>query len=309
MGNSTQSLKVIFMGTPDFSVVALKALIEAGHKVVCVYAQPPRKSGRGQKLQPTPVHVFAESQGIEVRTPTTLKTEIEQKAFSDLHADVAVVVAYGLILPQSILDAPRLGCLNIHASLLPRWRGAAPIQRAIVAGDDQTGVTIMQMDAGLDTGPMLMQDVTRIGEQKTASDVFEELAIIGGRLIVKVLHGLNNNSVQPQPQPMAGVTYAKKIEKTETRIDWTRTATQIACQIRGLYPMVWFEWQDQRVRVLKANVVMGSGVSGLTLDDRLTVACGDGALQMMQVQPAGKSAMDVAAFLNGRPVAKGSQVK
>ena len=221
-------MKLIFMGTPDFSVSALKALLDAGHEVACVYSQPPRKSGRGQKLSPTPVHAFAEAQGIEVRTPVSLKDPAEQQAFADLNADAAVVVAYGLILPQAVLVAPRLGCFNIHASLLPRWRGAAPIQRAIEAGDDKTGVAIMQMDAGLDTGPVLLMEETTITDTMTAGDLHDVLAALGAKLIVNALQDMPSST----PQPVDGVTYAKKIDKAETRIDWSRPAAAVAAQVR-----------------------------------------------------------------------------
>jgi len=301
-------LKLIFMGTPDFSVCALKDILDAGHDVVCVYSQPPRKSGRGQKMHPTPVHAFAESKGIEVRTPTSLKDEDAQKAFADLEADVAVVVAYGLILPVEILDAPRLGCVNIHASLLPRWRGAAPIQRAIEAGDEQTGVTTMQMDAGLDTGPMLMSETMPIPYDMNAQDLHDALSKMGGRLIIATLLGLTLGNLKSEPQPDHGVTYAKKIDKAETCLNWGRPAAEVAHQIRGLYPMAWFEWQGQRVRVLACEVVDGKGLPGITLDDHLTVACGKLALRLTKLQPAGKGAMDTQAFLNGRPVPTGSSL-
>lgn len=301
-------MRLVFMGTPDFSVSALKSLIDAGHDIIAVYSQPPRKSGRGQKLKPTPVHTYAQSQGIEVRTPVSLKHEDDQRAFADLQADACVVVAYGLILPKAILDAPKLGCFNIHASLLPRWRGAAPIQRAIEAGDAQSGVTIMQMDEGLDTGPMLLVESVDLGDDMTAQDLHDTLSDMGARLIVKVLAGVVNGEVSPQTQPKDGVTYAKKIDKVETRIDWSRTAPDIAAQVRGLYPLMWFERDGQRVRVGAAQVEDGTGVPGTSLDDALLVACGVGALRLINLQPAGKSAMDAQAYLRGHPLAVGKQL-
>jgi len=306
-----QTLRLVFMGTPDFSVSALQALIKAGHDVVAVYSQPPRKSGRGQKLTPTPVHAFATSQGIDVRTPVSLKNVDEQRAFDALNADAAVVVAYGLILPGAILDAPKLGCFNIHASLLPRWRGAAPIQRAIEAGDQQTGVTIMQMDEGLDTGPMLMKESIDIDDDMNAQDLHDLLSDLGARLIVETLSGVSAGRIETEVQPQDGVTYARKIDKAETRIDWTRSAVDLAAQVRGLFPMMWFERDGQRVRVLAARPEQGSGGDGAgqTLDEDLLVACGTGAhksaLRVVRVQPAGKGAMDAGAYLRGYPLKAG----
>lgn len=301
-----QKLKLIFMGTPDFSVTALQALLDAGHEVVCVYSQPPRKSGRGQKLKPTQVHAFAESKGIEVRTPVSLKDADEHQAFADLNADAAVVVAYGLILPAPILNAPRLGCVNIHASLLPRWRGAAPLQRAIEAGDQVSGVTTMQMDAGLDTGPMLMTESLGIPFEMNAQGLHDALAEMGGRLIVATLAGLAAGHLEPEPQSEIGVTYAKKIDKTETRLDWAQSATEVAHKIRGLYPMMWFDWQGQRIRVLAANVEAGSGEPGTALDDKLCIACQTGAVRFLTLQPAGKKPMTPHDFRNGRPIPTGT---
>jgi len=296
------------MGTPDFSVEALKTLLEVGHDVVCVYSQPPRKSGRGQKLHPTPVQAFAETKGIEVRTPVSLRDPTEHQAFAELQADVAVVVAYGLILPEAILQAPRLGCVNIHASLLPRWRGAAPIQRAIEAGDQQTGVTTMQMDAGLDTGPMLMAETMAIPTQMNAQQLHDALAAIGARLIVATLQGLASKSIQAEPQGEHGISYAKKIDKAETQINWAQPAVNVARQIRAFYPLAWFESANQRVRVLAVDVVDGAGDPGTTLDDHLTVACATKALRLTQLQPAGKAAMDTKSYLNGRSVPVGTKL-
>ena len=299
-------VKLVFMGTPDFSVPALKALIDAGHEIVAVYSQPPRKSGRGQKLNPSPVHAFAEAQGIEVRAPVSLKTEEAQQAFAALNADAAVVVAYGLILPQAILDAPKCGCFNIHASLLPRWRGAAPIQRAIEAGDTQTGVTIMHMDAGLDTGPMLLTETIDIVPDMNAQHLHDALSDMGGRLIVAALACVADGGLTSEVQPEDGVTYAKKIDKTETRIDWRRSAVDLARLVRALYPLTWFERDGQRVRVLRATVEEASGEPGAVLDDALLVACAEGALRLIEVQPAGKAAMDAGAYLRGNPLKMGA---
>jgi len=234
-----QPLRLIFMGTPDFSVAALQALLHAGHEVVAVYSQPPRKSGRGQKLTPTPVHAFAEANGHEVRTPVSLKNTDEQRAFAELNADAAVVVAYGLILPKAVLDAPKLGCFNIHASLLPRWRGAAPIQRAIEAGDERSGVTIMEMDEGLDTGAMVLGDAVDIPPDMNAEQLHDALSDMGARLIVEALAGVADGTLTAQPQPDDGVTYAKKIDKAETRIDWNLSAQAISAQVRAFYPLAW----------------------------------------------------------------------
>jgi len=299
-------MRLVFMGTPDFSVTALKALIEAGHEICAVYSQPPRKAGRGQKLKPSAVHAYAESQSIEVRTPVSLKDADAQRAFADLNADAGVVVAYGLILPKAILDAPKMGCFNIHASLLPRWRGAAPIQRAIEARDEETGVTIMQMDEGLDTGPMLMSESLEIPGDMTAQALHDALSEMGGRLIVAALAGIATGRMEAEPQSLDGVTYAKKIDKAETRIDWSRPAVEIAAQVRGFYPMVWFERDGQRVRVLSA-LPEGDAVGqpGETLDDALLVACGTNALRLLRVQPAGKSAMAAAPYLRGHPCGVG----
>lgn len=299
------SLKLGFMGTPDFSVSALKALIEAGHEIACVYSQPPRKSGRGQKLTPTPVHAFAQSQGIEVRTPLSLKSAEEHAAFADLKLDACVVVAYGLILPQEILDAPRHGCFNIHASLLPRWRGAAPIQRAIEAGDPESGVTIMQMDAGLDTGPMVLIERLDIASM-TAGTLHDALAEMGGRLMVETLTLLEAGRLQHTAQPDTGATYAKKILKGDDRIDWTKSAAEIERAVRAFHPRTWFEYNDERIRVLEATVNADCGTPGMTLDKALLVACGDGSVRLNVIQRPGKKPMAAADVLRGYPVASGA---
>lgn len=306
------TLRIAFMGTPDFSVPALAELIAAGHDVVAVYSQPPRKSGRGMTETPSPVHAFAQAQGIKVRTPEKLKGADEQAAFRDLDLDVAVVAAYGLILPQAILDAPRLGCLNIHASLLPRWRGAAPIQRAIMAGDAETGVAIMQMEAGLDTGPVLLAERTQIDATETAGELHDRLSLIGGGLMVRALAALERGSLEATPQPEDGVTYAAKIDKAEARMDWSRPAPELDCHIRGLapFPGAWCEMEKdgkaQRVKVLRAQPVEASGTAGAALDDTLTIACGTGALKLLQVQRAGKGVQQADEFLRGFPVASGT---
>lgn len=303
-------MRIIFMGTPDFAVPALRALHDAGHELVCVYTQPPRPGGRrGKELTPTPVHRAAEGLGIPVRHPVSLKGAEAQTDFAALRADVAVVAAYGLILPQAVLDAPRLGCLNIHASILPRWRGAAPIQRAILAGDEQTGVTIMQMEAGLDTGPMLAVLRTPIND-KTTGELTEELAELGAGLMVEVLANLSGFA--PQAQDDALACYAPKVDKAETRIDWTATADSIERQVRAFAPApgAWFELDGERVKLLRVELADGQGAPGEVLDNDLAIACGAddswGAIRPTRLQRAGKPAMDRGDFLRGRSVAKGS---
>ncbi|WP_109312269.1 methionyl-tRNA formyltransferase [Ruegeria sp. AU67] len=301
-------MRVVFMGTPDFSVPVLDTLVEAGHDIVAVYCQPPRPAGRGKKDRPTPVHARAEALGLTVRHPVSLKSSDEQDAFAALNADVAVVVAYGLILPQPILDATAQGCLNIHASLLPRWRGAAPIHRAIMSGDAQTGICIMQMEAGLDTGPVLMREATDIGIEETTDQLHDRLSIMGSKLIVEALHDLPDLS--PEPQPEVGVTYAAKIDKSEARIDWSRPAAEVDRQIRGLspFPGAWTEIDGDRVKLLASRLAEGQGVPGEALDDALTIACGEGAVDLLRLQRAGKGAQDKETFLRGWPVAKGSRI-
>ncbi len=302
------TFRIAYMGTPEFSVAALAALIEAGHEVACVYTQPPRPAGRGKQDRPSPVHDFAAQRGIEVRHPVSLRDEAEQAAFAALGLDVAVVAAYGLILPKAILEAPRQGCLNIHASLLPRWRGAAPIQRAILAGDHISGVTIMRMDEGLDTGPMLLKESVAIGRKTNAGRLHDELASAGARMIVQALARLQAGRLQETPQGTEGVTYAAKIDKAETRIDWTRPAAQIERQLRAFAPApgAWFELEGERIRALAGRLAKGRGQPGTALDDTLTVACGEGAIRLEMVQRAGKGAMEAAAFLRGRAVPAGT---
>ena len=300
-------MRIVFMGTPDFAVPTLTALVAAGHEVVAAYSQPPRPAGRGKQLQPSAVHRAAEALGIPARTPVSLKGAEEQSAFAALEADVAVVAAYGLILPQAILDAPRLGCLNVHGSLLPRWRGAAPVQRAILAGDELTGVTIMQMERGLDTGPMLSRVETPVAH-KTAGDLTSELAEKGAVLMVSVLANLAAHP--PVVQPEEGVTYAHKIDKAESRLDFTPSAAQVERQVRAFAPApgAFFELEGERYRVLAADVAEGSGTPGTTLDAALTIACGEGALRPSLIQRAGKPAMETAALLRGRAFAAGTSL-
>ena len=289
-------MRVIFMGTPEFSVPALRA-IAARHEVVAVYSQPPRAAGRGQKPRPSAVHRAAEELGIEVRTPLRLRDVADQEAFAALRADIAVVVAYGLILPQPVLDAPRLGCLNIHASLLPRWRGAAPIHRAVMAGDAETGVAIMQMEAGLDTGPVLAEARTAIGAEETTADLHDRLSAMGADLVVDVLDRLPLPAV---PQAAEGVTYAAKIDKAEARVDWTRPAFEVDRLIRGLspFPGAWCEITGERVKLLRSRVTAGQGAPGQALDG-FTIACGSGAVEITEAQRSGKKPMAAADLLRG----------
>ncbi|GLQ05435.1 methionyl-tRNA formyltransferase [Sneathiella chinensis] len=301
------ALRLAFMGTPDFSCSVLKALLASPHEVVCVYSQPPRRAGRGKALRPTPVHQMAEDAGIEVRTPVSLKPADVQAEFAALDLDVAVVVAYGLILPKAVLDAPKYGCLNLHASLLPRWRGAAPIQRAIMAGDTETGVGIMQMAEGLDTGDVLAERRCPITPETTAGSLHDTLAALGADLMVETLGQLGSAAVKPVPQPEEGVTYAAKIDKAEAAIDWTRPAAELDCHIRGLspFPGAYFEHDGTRIKVLQASPVAGKGTPGEVLDDSLTVACGDGALSLVSLQRAGKAPMSAKVLLNGYKIGKG----
>jgi methionyl-tRNA formyltransferase len=291
-------MKVIFMGTPDFSVPALDALVAAGHDVVAVYSQPPRPAGRGKKDRPSPVQTRAEALGLDVRHPKSLRTDEAQAEFAALEADIAVVVAYGLILPQAVLDAPRHGCLNIHASLLPRWRGAAPIHRAIMDGDAQTGVCIMRMEAGLDTGPVLLREATRIGAEETTGDLHDRLSAMGARLIVQALAELA--TLTPQTQPDEGVTYAAKIDKAEARIDWTRPATEVDRLIRGLspFPGAWCDIDGERVKLLRSRLADGSGAPGAHLGG-FRFACGSGAVEILEAQREGKRAMPADEILRG----------
>ena len=302
-------MRIIVMGTPDFAVPTLEALINAGHEVVCAYTQPPRPGGRrGKELTPSPVQRAAEAHGVAVRHPASLRDAVAQADFAALAADVAVVAAYGLILPQAVLDAPRHGCLNVHGSLLPRWRGAAPIQRAILAGDAETGVGIMRMERGLDTGPVLLEGRTPVGA-KTAGELTDELAILGARLMVQVLADLP--AYPKVPQPEAGVTYAHKIDKAEARLDFTAPGEQVERQVRAFNPApgAFFAFEGERYKVLAAKVVDATGEPGTVLDEALTIACGSGALQPTLVQRAGRPAMSVAELLRGKPIPAGARLE
>ncbi len=283
-------MRLIFMGTPDFAVSTLKALLAAGHDIACVYSQPPKPAGRGMVLTPTPVHRFAEAQGLTVLTPSTLKSDSEHLRFLSFKADAAVVVAYGLLLPQAILDAPKFGCFNVHASLLPRWRGAAPIQRAIMAGDSHSGVSIMRMELGLDTGPVMAMQALPITPETTAGSLHDELAALGAKMMVEVLH---NPSASGTPQPSAGVTYAKKIDKAEARIDFTKSALEVCHHINGLspFPGAWCMLNGARVKILSAR--LGA--------DQPSFACADGPIHFSKLQREGKGVMEAATFLRGFP--------
>lgn len=300
------------MGTPEFAVPVLGELLAAGHEVAAVYTRAPQPSGRGHKLKPSPVHQFAESHGIPVRTPKNFKAEEDRAEFAALDLDVAVVVAYGLILPQALLDAPRHGCLNLHASLLPRWRGAAPIQRAIMAGDLHTGVQVMRMEAGLDTGPVLLSEIAEIAPTDTAGSLHDRLAQIGAQLGPRALAALERGALVEAPQSDEGVTYAEKITSEEARIDWSRAASEVDCHIRGLspFPGAWFPSDETRVKALLSKATEGAGAPGevLRADDGLVIACGDGAVELITLQRAGKRAQDVETFLRGFPLKVGEQL-
>ncbi|MEJ8570893.1 methionyl-tRNA formyltransferase [Microbaculum marinum] len=297
------SLRVVFMGTPDFSVPTLTEIVGAGHEVAAVYSQPPRPAGRGMSERKSPVQVAAEQFGLPVLTPKSLKVEGEQALFAGHGADVAVVVAYGLILPKPVLDAPRDGCLNLHASLLPRWRGAAPIQRAIMEGDAETGVAVMRMEEGLDTGPVCMEERVAIGPETTAGELHDRLAVLGGGLMIRALAALSRGSLDCRPQPDAGMTYARKIEKAETRIDWSQPASRVHDHIRGLspFPGAWFEMGGERIKVLRAQRMAGEtgAAPGTLLDSEGNVACGAGVVRLVDVQRTGRQQMSYAQFARG----------
>ncbi|MBZ9602385.1 methionyl-tRNA formyltransferase [Phyllobacterium chamaecytisi] len=308
-------MRIIFMGTPEFSVPILNALIGQGHEIVAVYSQPPRPAGRrGLELTPSAVQRNAEQFGIEVRTPKSLKSEEEQQAFRDLQADVAVVVAYGLILPAAILEGTRLGCYNGHASLLPRWRGAAPIQRAIMAGDDETGIMIMKMDEGLDTGPVAMAEKVKITADMTAGELHDQLSVAGADLMVRAMAALERDSLTLTPQSEDGVTYASKITKAETRIDWTQAAIDVHNRIRGLapFPGAWCEMEIgeelERVKLLRSILATGVGDPGTVLGDDLRIACGEGAIRLRSLQRAGGKVMDGLEFQRGAKIAQGTRL-
>ncbi|MEC9369269.1 MAG: methionyl-tRNA formyltransferase [Pseudomonadota bacterium] len=299
------SLRVIFMGSPGFAVPALARIREAGHEVAAVYSQPSRAAGRGMVGRPTAVHEFAAGQGFEMRTPSSLKSADEQARFAALRADVAVVAAYGLILPKAILEAPRHGCLNIHPSLLPRWRGAAPIQRAIMAGDAETGVSIMRMEEGLDTGPVCMAEATPLGLEETAQELHDRLAHLGAELMVKALAAVERGALDCRPQLEQGVTYARKIAKAEARIDWSRPAREVHDHIRGLspFPGAWFQWEAggrrERVKVLRSRIAQGKAEPGARIAPPMTIACGNGAVSLLQLQREGRKPMDAELALRG----------
>jgi methionyl-tRNA formyltransferase len=304
-------MRLIFMGTPDFAVPTLKALVSAGHDIAAVYTRAAKPGGRrGLDLVPTPVEREARRLALPVLAPKTLKDEAAQTAFRAHNADAAVVVAYGLILPKPVLDAPRLGCFNVHASLLPRWRGAAPINRAIMAGDAESGVTIMQMDEGLDTGAMVMAESVAIGADMTAGELHDELAKLGSMLMVRALVEIERGAAMPERQPAQGVTYAEKISKAETRIDWKKPWKQVHDHIRGLspFPGAWFECGGARVKALRSTTGQGKGAPGTVLDGSLTIACGDGAVRLTQVQRAGKQPMSAEEFLRGTKVDTGARL-
>jgi methionyl-tRNA formyltransferase len=300
-------MRLVFMGTPEFSVATLKALSDAGHDIAAVYSQPPRPAGRGKHMRPSPVQAFAEGLGISVHTPVSLKTPDVQARFAALNAHAAIVVAYGLLLPRPILDAPKLGCFNVHASLLPRWRGAAPIQRAIMAGDAETGVSIMRMEAGLDTGPVCKMAKTPIRAEMTSGDLHHELAALGARAMVDVLA---EGDIQCTDQPADGVTYAAKISKAEARIDFTLSARALRGHVHGLspFPGAWFELNGARVKVLRCEAVDQDGDAGVALDDQLTIGCGQGALKLLELQREGKAPMASQDFLRGFPIPTGARL-
>lgn len=299
------------MGSPEFSIPTLHALIDAGHEVVCVYAQPPKPAGRGHKETPCPVHAEATRLGIEARTPRTLRDPDEQAAFRDLDLDCAIVVAYGLILPQEILDAPKLGCLNVHASLLPRWRGAAPIQRAIMAGDAETGVGIMKMDAGLDTGDVLAEARTPITADETATSLHDRLSQMGAELLTRTLPIYAERQLPPKPQPEDGITYAHKLERGEGRLDFNKSASELERTVRALnpWPGTWFEYNGERIKVAAAAFeASATGTPGTVIDDALTIACGEGGFRPLKLQRPGKSMTDTDAFLRGYAMPVGTRL-
>jgi methionyl-tRNA formyltransferase len=307
-----KALDLAFMGTPGFAATILAALIEAGHHITAVYTQPPRPAGRGHRPQPSPVQLLAAQHRLPVRCPVSLRTDEAQAAFTSLGADAAVVAAYGLILPRAILLAPRLGCLNVHASLLPRWRGAAPIQRALLAGDRETGITIMQMEEGLDTGPILVQQAIPIPPGATAAGLSAELAALGARLILQALEGIARGTLTPRPQSQEGVTWAGKIGREDGRLDWRAAAAVLERQVRALdpWPGAFFEAGGERIRVLAAVALPGTSASapGAVLDNSLSIACGDGVFRPLRLQRPGRAPLETSAFLRGFPIAAGTML-
>lgn len=304
------SLRLAFMGSPDFSVPVLEAILAAGHEVACVYSQPPRPAGRGKQLTKTAVHEAADRHGLEVRTPLNFKAAEDREAFSALKLDTAVVVAYGLLLPKAILDAPRLGCYNIHGSILPRWRGAAPIHRAVMAGDTITGVQVMKMDVGLDTGPVMLTATTPISEDDTTGTVHDRLSQLGATLMVEGLARLEAGPVTLVEQAGEGITHAAKVNPTEARIDWTKSGAEVSARIRGLspFPGAWFELDGQRIKVLHAKAEAGRGEPGSVLDEDLLIACGSGSVRLTRLQRAGKGQMTAEEFQRGSRIAGGRRL-
>ncbi|KSB88245.1 methionyl-tRNA formyltransferase [Caulobacter vibrioides] len=305
-------MRIAFLGTPDFAVACLAELVASGHEIACVYSQPPAPRGRGQELKPSPVHAFAEGLGLPVRTPASMKTPEEIQAFQALDLDAAVVVAFGQILVKDVLEAPRLGCFNLHASLLPRWRGAAPIQRAIMAGDPVTGVQVMRMSEGLDEGPVLLSETVRIDALDTVASLHDRLAAVGARLLPVALAAIERGGAIETPQAEDGVTYAKKIKPAEARIDWTRPAAEVDRHIRGLspFPGAWFEAPSDkgpvRVKALLSKMEDASGEPGTVLDDALLIACGEGSVRLLKAQREGKGVQDAEVFVRGFPLATGT---
>lgn len=295
------ALRIIFMGTPNIAVPALSNILDEGYDIICVYSQPPRPAGRGQRLTLSPIHSFAQERSIKVRTPENFQSDDTISALDNLNADIAVVMAYGLILPKPVIEAPSLGCINIHVSLLPRWRGAAPIQRAIMEGDEETGVTIMQMDEGLDTGPILRQDRVRIGQETTTKSLHDELAKTGGRSIVEALADLQRGNIEPLPQSEGGASYAAKVTRDEGLLDWHLPAVNILRNIRALnpWPGTWFENNGERIRILSAEFIDGKGFPGTILNESCVVACGEGAIRPLMMQRSGRAATNAEAFLRG----------
>jgi methionyl-tRNA formyltransferase len=298
------------MGTPDFAVPTLVALYKAGHQIVSVYTQPPRPAGRGHQVHLSAVHEYALKHQLEVLTPVSLRPIEETERFAAFNADVAIVAAYGLLLPLTLLQAPHFGCLNVHGSLLPRWRGAAPIHRALLEGDERTGITIMQMEQGLDTGPIIMQDSIPIGPQATSSQIHDQLAKLGAQLMLRTLENLQTSLLKTIPQPPVGITYAQKLERAEGRICWQDTADTLERKVRALnpWPGVWFEYQNERIKILKAAVAENpqSAAPGTMLAKNFTVACGQGALRLLEIQKAGGRALEGQTFLNGQPIPEGT---